>query len=241
MDLRQINVLACTLLAGGLALVAGCGKTNHAPEITGITAAPSDSVQVGGSIEMSVTATDADNDVLTFAWRANGGMLSAAAGDSAEWTATTAGSFTITVTCRDGNDGVDTATKVVRGYQTEQRDSVLGATSDSTYLPAGATTLIPFELGDDVPDGALIDTVFVSIDLEPDTVGEFFRIWVVSPGGSEVLVYDGLNGQPDMEDMLLQGIKGETAEGPWQLKVVRGSSPIERCAHACSIYIQYCH
>jgi hypothetical protein len=240
MNLRQIAVLACTFLAGGLILVPGCGKTNHAPEIIGITAAPSDSVPVGGSIKLAVTATDADDDVLTFAWQATGGMLSAAAGDSAEWTATAAGSFTITVTCRDGNDGVDTATKAVRAYQTGLFESARGATSDSTYLPAAAT-FIPFRLDEDVPDGVLIDSAFASIDLEPDTVGEFFRIWVVSPGGSEVLVYDGLNDEPDMEDVLLQGIKGETAKGSWQLKVVRDNSSIARYARECSIDIHYCY
>ncbi len=228
------------LLVGVLVILTGCGTTNHAPVISSIAVAPSDSALVGGSpLWLKVSATDEDDDVLAFLWRASSGTISSAAGESTAWTATSAGSCTVSVTCTDEAGLADTMSRVVRGYRVWRSGSVQGETPDSTFLPAGATTYVPFELDEPVPDGAVIDSAFVCTDLEPDTVGEYFRIWIVTPTGSEVLIYDGLNGEPDVDDFLIQGIKGEPTKGIWRLKVVRDQSSIERYADVCDLDIYY--
>jgi subtilisin-like proprotein convertase family protein len=114
-----------------------------------------------------------------------------------------------------------------------------GFTPESTYIPANATTYVPYTLEDAMPNGALIDSVFVTTDFEPDGEYENFRVWVVTPGGTEVLIYDGLNGEPDVDDLQIPAAKGETAKGDWRLKVARGASTIERWAEECELEIHY--
>lgn len=57
----------------------------------------------------------------------------------------------------------------------------------------------------------------------------------MSPSGSEVVIYDGLNGEPDVDDLLLQGINGEPAKGNWRLKVVCSNSTDERWSEECAV------
>jgi hypothetical protein len=239
MEFRRIAPLAVLVLAGGLIFLAVCTKTNNAPILSDITATPSDSALVGTALRLKAAATDADDDPLTYSWAATSGTLAGAAGDSAAWTPTAAGQCTITVVCEDDAGGADTMTRVVRGYQAWRYGSVQGETPDSTFLAPSATTLVPFLLDDEMPEGALLDSAFVTTDLEPDTVGEYFRIWLVTPSGSEVLVYDGLNGEPDVDNFLVQGVKGEGLKGSWRLKVVRNDSPIERYADVCDLDVYY--
>ena len=240
MDRSRIALLAVVFMAGGLVLMAGCNQPNHDPVITAVNATPSDNVELGGTVNLSVVATDQDNDPLTFAWQAVGGTLSATTGTSVVWTApNTAGSYSVTVSANDGREGNASSDKALTAYRTWHADNVQGSTPDSTGLPADATTYVPFELEDPIPDGAVIDSVFISTDLEPDDVLENFQEYVVSPGGSEVMIYDGLNGDPDVDNFLLQGVKGETAKGNWQLKVVRGASTIERWVETCDIDLYY--
>lgn len=236
---RRLTSFILVLVSGSVFLT-GCTKTNHAPVISSVSASPSDSTLVGGSpIALKALATDEDGDVLSFVWRATAGNLSSPVGDSTSWTATGVGSCTVSVTCTDGGGLADTMFRAVRGYRVCRSNSVQGETPDSTFLAPAATTYVPFELDEPVPDGAVIDSAFVCTDLEPDTVGEYFRIWVVTPAGSEVLVYDGLNGEPDVDDFLIQGIKGEPTKGTWRLKVTRDQSSIERYADVCDLDIYY--
>jgi hypothetical protein len=227
-------------MAGGLILMAGCNQPNHDPIITAINATPSDHVELGGTVNLSVVATDQDNDPLTFTWQAASGTLSATTGTSVVWTAPlTEGSYSVTVSATDGREGVATMDRSLAAFQVWNAGDMQGFSPDSVYLPANATTYIPFELEDEMPTGALIDSIFVSTDLEPDGEYENFRIWIVSPGGTEVLVYDGMNGDPDVDDYLIPAVKGETAKGDWRLKVTRGVSATQRWAEECSIEMFY--
>jgi hypothetical protein len=241
MDRNRIAPLALALLmVGGLILVAGCNQPNHDPVITAVNATPSDHVELGGTVNLSVVATDEDNDPLTFAWQAAGGTLSASTGTSVVWTApNTEGSYSVTVSATDGREGLATMDRGLIAYQIWHASDMQGFTADTTYLPANATTYIPFVLEDPMPNGALIDSMFVTTDLEPDGEYENFRIWIVSPGGTEVLIYDGLNGEPDVDDFQIPAVKGETAKGDWRLKVTRGASTVERYADECSIEVHY--
>jgi hypothetical protein len=48
---------------------------NHAPVITNFTPATLDSVGLGATVHFTVTATDADNDPLSYEWRLNGNVV----------------------------------------------------------------------------------------------------------------------------------------------------------------------
>lgn len=80
---------------------------NHPPEIaTSTPGSPADAAR-GAVIHLAVTATDADDDDLTYAWSSSAGSLSTAAGVAeVDWTApAVAGHATVTVTVADGKGG----------------------------------------------------------------------------------------------------------------------------------------
>lgn len=242
MSQKRIALLVALLAAGGMILMAGCAKANHDPIITSITATPSDNVEVGSNITLTAVATDEDGDALTYEWNVTGGgTLSQSTTNTVVWTAP-AGECAASVTCTvtDGHAAEATLAKTVHATVVWQYANVQGYTPDSAGLPANATTFVPFTMEDLMPDNAVIDSVFITTDLEPDDLlGEYFRVWAVSPSGSEVLIYDGLNGDPDVDDLLLQGIKGEPAKGNWRLKIVRPNSTDERWSEECEVDLYY--
>ena len=242
MSQKRIALLAALLAAGGMILMAGCTKANHDPIIAGINATPADSVAVGSSITLTAVATDEDGDALTYEWTVTGGgTLSQSTTSVVVWTAP-ATECSATIECRvsDGHAAAATLTKAVNATVVWRFANVQGYTPDSAGLPANTTTFVPFAMEDPMPQGAIIDSVFVTTDLEPDDLlGEDFRIWAVSPSGSEVIVYDGLNGEPDVDNLLLQGIKGEAAKGNWRLRITRPNSTDERWCEECEIDLYY--
>jgi len=77
---------------------------NQKPDITGLTAS-NESVNPGGTSQISCTAVDADRDTLTYAWEATGGTISGE-GATVTWTAPQSSSaYTIKVTVSDGRGG----------------------------------------------------------------------------------------------------------------------------------------
>ncbi|RKG62600.1 hypothetical protein D7X30_04765 [Corallococcus sp. AB011P] len=78
---------------------------NSAPRISSLVAS-STQLEPGQSTTLSVTATDADNDTLSYAWTATAGTLANATKAGATWTApTTEGPFTLNVSVTDGKGG----------------------------------------------------------------------------------------------------------------------------------------
>jgi hypothetical protein len=227
-------------MVGGLILVAGCDKPNNDPVVTAINATPGDNTPLGGTINLSVVASDPDNDPLTFTWSAAGGSLSSNTGSDVVWTAPgAAGTYAVSVTASDGREGTSSMDKALTAYKVWSAGDMQGFTPESTYLSANTVTYVPFTLEDQMPDGAVIDSLLVSTDLEPDGEYEYFQIWLVTPGGNEVMVYDGLNGEPDVDDLVIQGVKGTAAKGDWKLKVSRGASGTQRWAEECAIDVYY--
>lgn len=82
----------------------GGGGANTAPVISAYTATPT-LLPPGQSSSLTVTASDADGDTLSYEYTPSGGTVSAAAA-SVTWTppstATPGSSFTVTVTVKDG-------------------------------------------------------------------------------------------------------------------------------------------
>lgn len=98
-------------------LFAGCGgddngtnePTNRDPVIVSLTVSPG-SVTAGGSVIITVTATDQDGDALTYSYVPNGGSITGS-GASVTWNApTTAGPYSVNVTVSDGKGGTATST-----------------------------------------------------------------------------------------------------------------------------------
>jgi hypothetical protein len=97
-----------------LALVmTGCSKDEDTPPaVAPANIAPTATVSVnptsvapGATAQITVTAADANGDVLTYAYSANGGAVNGS-GASVSWTApSTAGSYQVTVTVTDGRGG----------------------------------------------------------------------------------------------------------------------------------------
>ena len=97
-------------------VITGCSKDDDTPPAATPTApaniAPTATVSVnptsvapGGTAQITVTAADANGDVLTYAYSANGGAVNGS-GASVSWTApSTAGSYQVTVTVTDGRGG----------------------------------------------------------------------------------------------------------------------------------------
>ncbi|MBK7212557.1 MAG: hypothetical protein IPH88_04510 [Bacteroidales bacterium] len=81
---------------------------NKAPTIASVVVNPG-SVNANGMISVTVTATDPENDALTYAYTVTGGSITGS-GPSVTWTApSTAGAHSVTVTVSDGNGGQVTA------------------------------------------------------------------------------------------------------------------------------------
>jgi len=224
---KNVSFLLAVTAACGIAFLAGCSK-NEAPTITSFTATPDDSVvSPTTKVVFKVAALDADGDSLTFEWLASGGEFSATNPDSVVWTAPAAAQVcTVRVSCSDG-DKTDEASKVIR-----VRDwllwSATGDTPDSTYLPNTGTTEIPFTFdpSDPVKSGALVDGVEISLDFDDsDTLElEQFTVNLVSPKGTQVLLYDGVDLTTlDLSLFDVSGFAAEPVAGTWKLVFVRNN------------------
>ena len=78
---------------------------NNAPRISSLVAS-STQLEPGQSTSLSVTATDADGDTLSYSWTATAGTLANASTAAPTWTApTTTGIQTINVSVTDGKGG----------------------------------------------------------------------------------------------------------------------------------------
>lgn len=90
--------------------LAGCGDddpsspSNRDPVIASVAVVPS-SVSAGGSAQVTVTASDPDEDSLTYAYTPNGGAITGS-GSQVTWTApNAAGAYSVSVSVSDGNGG----------------------------------------------------------------------------------------------------------------------------------------
>ena len=82
------------------------GSTNHAPIVSGISAQPSTTVSVGGSVTLVASASDLDGDPLVGNWTAPSGTLSGAGTTSVTWTApSTPGTYTVYYTVTESVAG----------------------------------------------------------------------------------------------------------------------------------------
>jgi len=77
------------------------GTYNHCPQL--IFVASPDHADVGGTIALSVSASDAENDPLTYAWSATAGTIDKPDAPMTTFHCTARGAVTISLTVGDGN------------------------------------------------------------------------------------------------------------------------------------------
>lgn len=133
------RVLLITTLTGIFFLTfavifTACKKDNSNPVITGIVVTPS-SIGTGGVVTVSVTASDADGDALTYSYTPNGGAINGS-GASVSWTAPgQAGTYSVTVTVTDGNGGTATASGALTVTAVSGNTIING----TAFFPAGVS------------------------------------------------------------------------------------------------------
>jgi hypothetical protein len=84
-------------------LFTGCLSKNAAPIIT---STPVTTGTIGTAYAYTVTATDADDDTLTYQVSGLTGMVISTAGVISGWTPAAAGTYAVVVTVSDGKDDV---------------------------------------------------------------------------------------------------------------------------------------
>lgn len=182
--------LASFALIGLWATACGGGSEsdNRVPVLTGPTVQSAD-VTSGTAVALSLEATDADGDSLTYEWvqtpASPAGTFSDATLPNPTWTAptvTAATSFQLGVSVSDGKGGTSrrSVTVLVRPRPPENRVPVV-ASGTPNATPASVTGSVPVQLALSAtdPDG---DALTYSWSQEPATpVGSFSNLFVSSP------------------------------------------------------------
>ncbi len=103
---QQTGIAVVAATATTVPAIALVSTANHAPTITDMQPAGGTNAAKGEAVAVTVTASDADGDTLSYVWSATNGALSGS-GATATWTAPLqAGSFTITCVVQDGKGGM---------------------------------------------------------------------------------------------------------------------------------------
>ena len=170
---------------------------NNPPVINSLTASAT-SVQQGGTVNLSCSASDADGDALTYTWTKTGGTLSSTTGTSTVWTApTTVGTYTVTVTVSDGEASVNQS-KTITVTETPNNPPVINSmTASATSVQQGGTVNLSCSASDADGDaltytwtktgGTLSSTTGTStVWTAPTTVGTYTVTVTVSDGESSV-------------------------------------------------------
>jgi len=94
------------ILVGVVLMGLGCGTVNTSPQINSLSI-PS-SIQVKETVTLSVSASDADGDELTYSWYTSEGTLTPSTGAIVQWTAPdTSGNVTVSVVVTDKHGAAD--------------------------------------------------------------------------------------------------------------------------------------
>jgi outer membrane protein OmpA-like peptidoglycan-associated protein len=106
----------------------------------------------GDVISVTATATDPDNDPLTYTWTASGGRVDGN-GPQVRWisTGTAAGSYTVTLHVDDGRGGVATCSADVRIEPKPNRPPTIACSANPNSVFAGERSQITCDAND--PDG----------------------------------------------------------------------------------------
>ncbi|HSG28175.1 MAG TPA: PKD domain-containing protein, partial [Candidatus Krumholzibacterium sp.] len=130
-----LSVLATLATIMGLA---GCDKSiefsNSAPGNIRITKDKC-YMSAGTVVALSATASDPDEDEISFSWTVSGGALSPSSGEGAavSWTAPGEGAYTVTVNVTDGIDSSSRSIEILVGEQVLVLPGTNELTDNGTY------------------------------------------------------------------------------------------------------------
>ncbi len=120
---------------------------NQAPVIASIVTTK-DTLLIGTSATITVQASDADGDVLTYTWSKTGGEL-AASGASAAWTAPRSiGTFYVSVSVTDGKGGVASQTVPFIVFSNNKAPQIKQVTATPAVIRVGESTTLKAEASD---------------------------------------------------------------------------------------------
>lgn len=129
--MKKFTYLLYLGIAAVMMIAVSCQKKNNPPVVASVMINPA-SVNAGATTNIAVTATDLDNDPLTYAYQVNGGAVNGT-GPSVQWIApSTAGAYSVTVTVSDGQGGTAIGTGALTVTQVATSTKVSGSAS---FLP----------------------------------------------------------------------------------------------------------
>jgi len=101
-SIRRVKIKTILIILAGLLI--GCSDFNTEPVITSLTA-DNTTVSPGGTVLLTCTAEDDNDDSLAYVWECTNGSL-VPNGSTATWTAPgSPGTYSISCAVTDGNDG----------------------------------------------------------------------------------------------------------------------------------------
>jgi hypothetical protein len=101
-SIRRVKIKTILIILAGLLI--GCSDFNTEPVITSLTA-DNTTVSPGGTVLLTCTAEDDNDDSLAYIWECTNGSL-VPNGSTATWTAPgSPGTYSISCAVTDGNDG----------------------------------------------------------------------------------------------------------------------------------------
>jgi len=129
----QLTFIAAAALMM-IVLFDACTKKNNVPQVNAVMVTPN-VVDAGGTATINVTATDLDNDPLTYGYTVTGGAITGS-GPAVQWTAPTQqGAHSVTVTVSDGRGGQ----AIGNGALTVNAVSTITRVKGSCKFPAGTS------------------------------------------------------------------------------------------------------
>ena len=203
-----------TLVIGLLLLVAyiNCGG-NNAPVIGSITFNPT-APMVGEDVTCTVTATDEDDDTLTFTWSADGGTFASTTGDSVTWTAPTP---TASV---DSAYGENNTTYPIN-------DSVLTVSTIDIATANAGTYTITVIASDESDADTLSATLTVAAAVDSLTlITNIIHLWtqnlditLIAPDSTSALLYDNTYPAASSDTLTTAALAGTPVSGTWELHI----------------------
>src|SRR4051794_4146374 len=110
---------------------------NTAPVVSSASRTPSGDVATGTALTFSAAASDADGDLLSYAWDFGNGDKSTA--QNPTYTYTTAGTYQAKVTVSDGRGGTDSKTVAVTVTQPNRAPTVTGSRTPTGVVAPGTS------------------------------------------------------------------------------------------------------
>jgi len=136
MNKRWLVTIVIVAAAVILAIILNTMLANHRPAIIGLDAHPEKIVPLG-SCQIVCTASDADNDELSYNWSASGGEINGE-GDTVAWIAPdSAGSYNVTVKVTDSRGG-EVRDYVIIEVRANEPPTIISLVADADWtLPSG--------------------------------------------------------------------------------------------------------